>query len=90
MEQNELVKQATVTVTDMAEKGAQYVENAPLIKDFNEEQKKFICENNTIVENKTLGVDIKMKRNSRIRFCNSQSSAQKDQLSSNSTRLSSK
>lgn len=72
MEQNELVKQATVTVTDVAKKGAQYVENAPLIKDFNEEQKKFICENNTIVENKTLGVDIKMKRNSRIRFCNSQ------------------
>ena len=42
MEQNELVKQATVTVTDVAKKGAQYVENAPLIKDFNEEQKKFI------------------------------------------------
>ena len=42
VEQNELVKQATVTVTDVAKKGAQYVENAPLIKDFNEEQKKFI------------------------------------------------
>ena len=69
MEQNELVKQATVTVTDVAKKGAQYVENAPLIKDFNEEQKKFIrfethllkfwfivndsSENNTKVEHKT-------------------------------------
>jgi hypothetical protein len=53
VEQNELVKQATVTVTDVAKKGAQYVENAPLIKDFNEEQKKFISENNTKVENKT-------------------------------------
>lgn len=53
VEQNELVKQATVTVTDVAKKGAQYVENAPLIKDFNEEQKKFISENNTKVEHKT-------------------------------------
>lgn len=45
VEQNELVKQATATVTDVAQKSVKIVENAPLIKDFNDEQAKFISEN---------------------------------------------
>ena len=88
MEQNELVKQATVTVTDVAKKGVQYVENAPLIKDFNEEQKKFIRLESffspATIDGlflakikphrriKRPGRGIKMRRSSRIRFCNSQ------------------
>jgi len=43
--QNEYVKQATTVVTEAATSGVKLIENAPLVKDFNLEQEKFISEN---------------------------------------------
>lgn len=45
VEQNEYVKQATTVVTETATSGFKLIENAPLVKDFNLEQEKFINEN---------------------------------------------
>jgi len=45
VEKNEYVKQATTVVTEAATSGVKLIENAPLVKDFNLEQEKFINEN---------------------------------------------
>merc|ERR1712227_183919 len=45
VEQNEYVQNATKVVTETVTEGVKMVENAPLVKDFNKEQEKFIAEN---------------------------------------------
>ena len=45
VEQNEYVQSATKVVTETVTEGVKMVENAPLVKDFNKEQEKFISEN---------------------------------------------
>ena len=45
VEANEYVKQATTVITETASSGLQIIDNAPFVKDFNQEQEKFIAEN---------------------------------------------